>query len=422
MVMKNLRANMKILTLGMAISAVSLTRVSAGLAGCNEITLTWSGDPKTTQTISWKSDISAAESSIRYKISDITDTVKEIIVPFERLPAVAGDTPDSNIFSITTTELRPGTKYEYTLTSKGVTTGYHYFVTEAVQSHEFKFLVFGDSQSGNKDKLIYQPWEKTVHQAYAQNPDAKFILVVGDLVEIGQSYAHWRSWFEAARGVIDAIPIMPVLGNHEMYCDYKVKDDSGPVYYLSQFKLPMNGPDRLKGQVYSFDYGCAHFTVLDSQEDEEKPIFGDILQEQSRWLEQDLKVTRQPWKIVLFHKPPYNNKRGRPNPAVKAAFCPVFDKYHVDVVFNGHEHGLYRTWPIKSDKIQKEPGDGTIYYTTGRSGAKYYNDVGPTEWDAFSYNPKGQPCYEVVQAGPSFLTITARKQDGTEIDTFTINK
>lgn len=31
----------------------------------------------------------------------------------------------------------------------------------------------------------------------------------------------------------------------------------------------MNGPDGLKGQVYSYDYGDVHFVVLDSQEDEE---------------------------------------------------------------------------------------------------------------------------------------------------------
>jgi hypothetical protein len=347
----------------------------------------------------------------------------EKAVRFERLPKTElGDEPYGNFFSVTLTGLLPGTKYTYAITAEGATGEAHSFITEAANTTEFKFLLFGDSQSGKKDELIYGPWQETVSRAFSRNPDAKFFMVVGDLVEIGQSYAHWKSWFESARGVIDAIPVMPVLGNHEMYSDYKIKDDSRPVYYLGQFKLPMNGPDMLKGQVYSFDYGCAHFAVLDSQEDEEAPVSGDILQAQSRWLESDMKTSRQPWKLVFFHKPPYNNKFGRPNPAVKAAFCPAFDKCHIDVVFNGHEHGLYRTYPIKGDKIQKETRDGTVYYTTGRSGAKYYKGIGPTDWDAFSFNPSSQPCYETVAAGPTKMTITAWNQDGTVIDTFEISK
>jgi hypothetical protein len=421
--MNNFRTALTILALILALGSSPSVLLSAGAAGCKDITLTWSDDPMTTQTVSWKSDASAAVSSISYEIAGSARTAIEKTVPFEKLPHISGgDAADGNFFSVTLTGLRPGTKYIYTISSQGVTGSTHTFTTEQANVADFKFLVFGDSQSGNKDKLIYQPWQETVHRAFAENFDARFFMVVGDLVEIGQSYAHWESWFEAARGVIDTIPVMPSLGNHEMYSNYLIKGDSRPVYYLSQFKLPVNGPGSLKGQVYSFDYGCAHFVVLDSQEDEELPISGDILREQSKWLAKDLEASRQPWKLVFFHKPPYNNKKGRPNPKVKAAFCPVFDKHHVDVVFNGHEHAVYRTYPIKGAIIQQQAKDGTIYYTTGRSGAKFYNDVGPTRWDAFSYNPNDQPCYETVQVGASKLAITAYKQDGTVIDLFVINK
>jgi hypothetical protein len=404
------------------VCGVRAAQVSAGMVGYGDITLTWSDDPKTTQTISWKSDASVSVSSITYAVAGATGTAKEEIVSGEKLPQLgAGEVSDNNIFSVTLTGLEPGATYIYTISAGGSNSEPHTFATEAVLVPEFKLLVFGDSQSG-KTEPTYQPWRETVHNAFAQYPDARFFVNVGDLVEIGQSYDHWKSWFEAARGVIDTITAMPVLGNHEMYGSYEVKDDSSPVYYLSQFKLPQNGPAQLKGQAYSYDYGCAHFAVLDSQEDEEEPMRGDILEAQRRWLENDLSASSQTWKIVFFHKPPYNNKFGRPNPRIKAAFCPVFDKYHVDVVFNGHEHAVYRTYPIKSDKIRKKPKDGTIYYTTGRSGAKFYNDVGPTKWDAFAYNPSDQPCYEAVQVSRSKLLITARRQDGTVIDTFAVVK
>ena len=68
--------------------------------------------------------------------------------------------------------------------------------------------------------------------------------------------------------------------------------------------MPQNGPEGLKGQVYSYDYGPVHFVVLDSQEEEQKK-HGDILKIQQTWLEADLAASKAKWKIVFFHKPPY---------------------------------------------------------------------------------------------------------------------
>lgn len=395
---------------------------ATGFSGA-DITLTWSGDPMTTQTVSWKGTTLAGNNSVQYQVAGATGKPEEKAAVYEKMPqARGGDAEDKNFFTVNLTGLMPGTKYVYAVVTDGVAGKPHTFATEAKAAVEYEFLVFGDSQSGNPVSLDYKPWQETVHQAYNQNPGAKFFVNMGDLVETGQSYAHWEKWFAAAEGVIDAIPAMPVLGNHETYSPNPLQRDPKPVYFVSQFRLPENGPEKLRGQVYSYDYGQAHLVVLDSQEHEEAVKYGDILNMQSQWLERDLAATRQIWKIVFFHKPPYNNRKGRPNPDVKAAFCPVFDKYHVDVVFNGHEHGIYRTYPIKGDKIQKETKEGTVYYTTGRSGAKYYNDLGPTEWDAFAYNPQDQPCYEAVQVSAAQLVITARKQDGALIDKYTVTK
>ena len=113
--------------------------------------------------------------------------------------------------------------------------------------------------------------------------------------------AHWNAWFAAAKGVIDSIPIMPVSGNHESYGS---KEITKPLYCLEQFTLPQNGPEGLKGQAYSYDYGPVHFVVLDSQQTEQKQG-GDILTIQQAWLEADLAASKATWKIVFFHKPPY---------------------------------------------------------------------------------------------------------------------
>ncbi len=240
---------------------------------------------------------------------------------------------------------------------------------------------------------------------------------LGDLVEVGQYVRHWNNWFSAAQDVIARIPEMPVQGNHETYVDVNEKATARPMYFTSQFHVFANGPEGLCGQAYSFDYGDAHFAVLDSQEDEEKDLAGSILPQQAAWLAGDLDHSTKTWKLVFFHKTPFYNKAVRPNEALKAAFCPVCESHGVDLVFNGHDHGLSRTYPIKNGRFWSQPGDGTVYYVTGRSGAKTYNDLTRKVWDAFFYDPQEQSCYLTVQIDGPRLTVRAFKTNGTLLDT-----
>jgi len=38
---------------------------------------------------------------------------------------------------------------------------------------------------------------------------------MGDLVDNGEDHTQWNLWFEAVENIISAIPIAPVMGNHE---------------------------------------------------------------------------------------------------------------------------------------------------------------------------------------------------------------
>ena len=245
---------------------------------------------------------------------------------------------------------------------------------------------------------------------------------MGDLVEIVWMQTHWNAWFDAAKGVIDRIPEMPVQGHHETYMDSTENVMDKPEFWLAQLPTPRNGPDGLKGQVYSYSIGNADFFVLDSQEDEESPKYGDILNAQAAWLDKALAASKADFKLAFFHKTPYYNKAARANEKLKAAFCPVLEKYHVDIVFNGHDHGLSRTYPVKGDTFFPNPKDGTVYYVTGRSGNKYYNDLTNKFWNAFFYDPQDQPVYLLVDIEGKTLTVTAKKADGTVVDTYVIDK
>lgn len=405
-------------------SAKDVAPTNTGSAKPDHITLTWSSKPYTSQTITWRTNSSVKAGEVQVTLYDKKDSMGDAsattTIASTNETLTSEDNQTMIIHSVLVPGLNPGTKYAYRVGTEGSFSDILSFTTEAINTNAFQFLVFGDSQSGDGANPLYIPWQTTVQNAYTANPDAKFIVNMGDLVEQGQNYVHWNNWYDAAKGVIDSIPEMPVQGNHETYkTDFSsVK----PANFVNQFKVPQNGPLSLKGQVYSYDYGNVHFVVLDSQEDEEAPIAGDILAAQAKWLEADLKATSKEWKIVMFHKTPYYNKATRTNELVKSTFTPIFDKYHVDVVFNGHDHGVSRTYPINNGVFVSKPSQGTIYYVTGRSGNKFYTDLSAKVWDAFFFNPEDQPCYETVSVDGMKLTINSVKQDGTPIDSYTIDK
>jgi hypothetical protein len=385
-------------------------------SGVDHITLTWERDPMTTQTITWRTDVSTVMGKVQYaEVLDSKPFPQNAKVIEAEMAELVTNLGNMNIHSVTLTGLRPGTHYIYQVSDGEGWSEVHTFSTEAAKASEFKFLVFGDSQSVN-----YETWRTTLHQAYQANLEAAFFTNVGDLVDVGQDYAHWDGWFNAAQGVIDRIPAMPLTGNHENYSPEG--RFSLPVLFTAQLKLPLNGPEGLKRQAYSFDYGDVHFVMLDSQIGEQAQFLPGMLEMEKNWLEQDLAGTDKKWKIVFLHRPLYHNKVGGANTNIKMAFVPILDKYHVDVVFNGHEHDYARTYPIYGDQVVDGPAKGTIYVTTGRSGTKTYNDTAASEWDSFFYNPLDEPNYLVVEIKNNILNVKAYKQSGVLIDDWSIDK
>jgi len=402
----------------------------------DHVTLTWSDDPYTTMTIAWRTSTDVKQCRFEYNERgagrpSVREAKPEVFRTVDQDP----DPGEMHLYSVKLTDLRSGATYSYRIgNDRKEWTETGSFTTasmETLRDNRFKFLIFGDSQSGKNDVPDYNDWHKTVQNAFAANRDARFFINMGDLVEVGQSVRHWENWFRSAKGVIDRIPEVPVQGNHETYTA-KDKVTVKPVYYLQQFRVFTNGPEGLKGQTYSFNYGQVHVVVLDSQGEEEsrdangKP---DPARErqfyavQTAWLRQDLEQNRDAlFTLVFFHKTPYYNKGNRTNVLLKETFCPLFDQYHVDVVFSGHDHATSRTYPLRNGQFVQSPADGTVYYVTGRSGAKYYGDLTPKVWDARFYDPQDQPDYQTVELAGGVLTIKAFRQDGSLLDQYVIDK
>lgn len=393
----------------------------------DHVVLEWTGDPTTTQTITWRTISTDKKSNVQYRVKGTSNWTTSTDLTPKTLTSYTGDstvaTGKESIYSINLTGLTPGTTYEYQIVATDAsdavqTSNISTFKTETTNNINTKFIVFGDSQSGDPTNPEYTPWNNTITKAYEQNPDANFVINMGDLVEIGQNYQHWNNWFSAANSVINNIPEMPVQGNHETYQNNSFVSSS-PQDFVNQFSVPKNGPSGHIGQTYSYNYGNIHFVVLDSQEDEEAPANDSFLQEQADWLDKDLQENTQKWTIVMFHKTPYYNKATRNNPAVKSILTPVIEKHHVDIVFNGHDHGISRTYAINGDNYYTDYSKGTVYYVTGRSGNKYYTDLNTKAWDANFIDCQDSPSYEVVAVKDGKLTIDAYKYN--IIDTSSTN-
>lgn len=356
-------------------------------------------------TITWRTDPSVTMGFVQFQEGDSVagDARRIVATPSD----FNTDLGRSRLFTSKLTGLTPGTRYAYRVGDGVVWSPPHTFTTADPCAGKFKFLAFGDSQSVAGGHPPYSTWGKTLHNAFRANPDSRFMVMVGDMVDVGQSGAHWNDWFSAAAGVIDTIPIMPAFGNHETIGSW---DTRRPAYWNAQFRLPQNGPKKLKNQVYSWDYGPVHFAVLDSQMGEQRLHNGLAIQRD--WLDADLAASDATWKVVLFHKPAYSLMRGRDNAAIRKAFSPILEKHGVDLVLSGHDHAVARTRPI----------GGVVYYVIGRSGTKTYRKASKHKYNAFFYNPLTQPNYMVIEAAATTLTIKAVKADGTVVDELVLTK
>ena len=366
-------------------------------------------DMKHEHTISWKTSTFGNPGSLEIRPKQSKNST--------RINAEAVELPSYNggkrfmIYTAHITNLTAGTEYEYRVSVGKRLSAWKEFKTEP-ESTSFKALIFGDSQS-----VDYKDWSKTALSAWGNNPDAAFFVNMGDLVDNGQDDWQWNAWFDGAANLLAAIPIVPVMGNHEAYSlDWKM---APPNYHISLFAVPTNGPAGLERFVYSYDYGDVHFIILNTQLNELRDWYPDLLAQQKKWLAKDLSQTQKKWKVVLMHRGIWTHPFNGPYDEIGKTFAPLFDSYHVDLVFTAHVHSYARTAALKNGR--RDPS-GTIYITTGRSGEKVWDKSPRKPMDEVYYNPLDMPNYLVLEASHDTLKVAAFKQNGELIDQTEIKK
>lgn len=296
----------------------------------------------------------------------------------------------ARIHEVRLSGLSPATEYGYRVIADGLTSEIHTFTTAVADGSPFRFATYGDNKDGPANH------ERVANAVLAERP--AFVLHNGDLVNTGYIAKQWGLlFFEPARRLMHSVPLYPVLGNHEERAQL----------FFDYFSLPGNEA------WYSFDFGNAHFVVLDSPNEDQM----ESDSEQIRWLHDDLAASTATWKFVNFHHPPFSSGgfyHASDRLELKNLLHPIFEQYEVDFVFAGHDHNYERMLPIGSKN-----GDHKVTYVVVGNGGTPLRWVGTREWTVHAQRVFG---FVTVDIDGPRLRLQSQTLDGDVIDELTLDK
>lgn len=348
--MKNFKKIISILLCVIMLTASVTSFASAEDAGKTgtaptRLSVTVNGDTSTSRGFCWYT-------------AEPTETKVEII----GLPASAYTVEDvicqewegSWMHKAVVTGLTPGMSYLYRV-GDGQTWKEGMFRTDD-GNDKIGFINIADVQASNLDS--FQKGANTLTAAFRKLPAADFVSNCGDFTN-DSTNEEWDLYDQAFGDMNRGCTLVPAPGNHDgLGVDY---------WFTNMFNLDTTESVETKtGVNYSFDYGNAHFAVINTND------LLSVSNSQLKWLENDMNSTDKDWKIVFFHKSPYTlGKDGKWPDALylQKSLTKVLDACNVDFAFSGHDHQYLRTKPLTGNKLNE---NGTTYVLSGTAGSKRY--------------------------------------------------
>lgn len=261
--------------------------------------------------------------------------------------------------------------------------------TAVHEDSPFSFATYGDSLRVN-----------SVHRSNAELARAfRADICVGAGDHAQDEIARFGDFFACTENLLPYTPWFAAMGNH----------DSPNEGYFRYFNYPE------PHYWYSFNYGAAHFTVLNSNMDYRPGS------EQWHWLEHDLKTFQNArWKFVVLHHPPYCSNNCEV-PATRV-LCPLFERYGVDIVYTAHATIYERFHPLRGGRYDSE--QGVVYFVSGGGG--YDMSLSPSElWDHLHpVSALAKPTNHILLTGvsPDECRVRAIDSDGNQFDSLTLAK
>ena len=176
------------------------------------VVLTWTGDPATTQAVTWRTDTSVKHSLAELAIANSNGRA---LKP-DRWDAVTttfkSDINEANYHTVEFSGLIPDTLYTYRVGDGLNWSEFFHFKTASTAPEPFSFIYFGDAQNEVKTH-----WSRVFREAFRDAPRAAFALHAGDLINLDEKDSEWGDWHGAPAWVNGTVPVIAVPGNHEYF-------------------------------------------------------------------------------------------------------------------------------------------------------------------------------------------------------------
>jgi predicted phosphodiesterase len=397
-------------------------RVRLGLGGSTTMGQPGYPDPTTTAAFTWET--AESNNAAKVKMGTSASALSQVSTGYAwTLPAEIG-TGDTYFHEVHVCGLTPNTTYFYEVgggpSGSEVWSATQSFTTMPA-SGTITVGVFGDA----RDTIA--TWQ-AVH-VRMKAAGVLMSLVDGDVVATGSIESLYSQWLDeiwqypsgstSSFLTLGQQYILPINGNHE--------NDSSTSF--ANWAIPGDGP---YAKTYaSFTVGSVHFTMIDDEQIAESNSAPEA-QAQLAWIDKDLAAANgdrasHPFIVVMAHRGIFSTSLHSIDPDVittRGSLAPLYDKYKVDLVINGHDHEYESTVPIHAGSpATSDPvpaAGGTTYVICAGAGATPYS-VGTTavSWrkTKVGFGPNASPAYlgtyALLQIGPAgaagsnMLTLTA---------------
>lgn len=277
-------------------------------------------------------------------------------------------------------------------------------------------------------------WNQVLTNATAQH-DVSFMISAGDQVNTANKENEYAGYLSAVP--LTSLPVATTIGNH----------DSKSAQYTYHYNNP-NAFDKTvetnadyvtgateAGTDYYYTYGDVLFIIIDTNNYNcatHENVIKKAIEENK-----DLK-----WRVVTFHQDIYGSGYDHSDSdgiVLRTQLTPIFDKYDIDVVLQGHDHTYSRTYQLTGDgkehgtyksspkdaeakaaylednncyNIVSEDGntvinpEGTVYFeANSATGSKFYNLI-PVQQDYIAERSQTwTPSYSVIDVSESAITV-----------------
>ncbi len=381
-------------------------------------------------------------------------------------------------YSATLPDLPFNADIRYVVKMGEKTIGDSVFRTVATADKTVRCVLVGDMAQGRPNQ------REVAYQIGLQRPE--FFVALGDIVYPSGRVFHYMSHFwdtyrnVATPGPKTGSPLMagttfyPLMGNHDIGAKLSAVPDALGAYYF--FTPPKNGPGAgpwvtpLDGDAatiarfkeatkdgypyidaYSFDYGPAHFTIINDNPKmkTDDPAF-------RAWLKSDFAAAGDRWKFVCYHMPGFHSSKQHYTDQQIRPLSPVFEEGGVNIAFAGHVHNYQRTVPLqflpdakqekkgryngkytldtKFDGVKNTSPKGVIHIVAGGGGASLYGPgldktadflkktYGSNYADFTAKNVVDQHSFVVLDLSPQRIELKALNKNGDVLDSISITK